>query len=467
VAQTVAAESARDPRLQAYDEFKRQFEAGDYAEAAASASRVLELTEQSPGEDRENLLAALMNLATAQRLGGDAVAAEGTYLRVIELIEHDGRPTDARLARANAGLASLYYDARRYDMAVPRFIAAIGILRRNEGLFSEEQLPLLEKLADALTELSQIEDAQRAQTYRMRVAGKRYGEVDPRGVAVTESVGRWYARVGAFDTARALLEKSLAQVESAQGPDSIELVGLLTALAECNRLQLQTPGASVLGSADAERFAMFHDQPPPAALTVMPRQLAGDGEAWLERAAAIVNDHPDASPLKIADVRTQLGDWYQLRQQPDRAIASYRLAWAAAQDVEFEGKPLAETLFGAPLLLYYQRPGYWDRYAARPPEEVEIRSVELEVTVTAEGTIEDPVVKSDADNQDFVDSTMRAARTARYRPRMSDGEPVATTAVRFAQPFMVLVEQPAEAPAGPPAPKPDATEAAKADPQST
>lgn len=464
-----AAAPDADPRLQAYEEFKREFEVGRYEAASVAARRVLELTEQSSDDSQENLLAALMNLAAAQRLADDPVGAEETYLRVIELIEREGRQTDPRLARANAGLATVYHDARRHDMAAPRLVAAIGVLRRNEGLFNEDQLPLLEKLADSLTDLGRLEDAQRTQSYRLRVADKRYGDVDPRRIAVVESVGRWYARVGAFDAARGLLEGALAEVEAAHGGDSLELVGLLTALAECNRLQLQTPAASALVSADADRFSMFHDQPPPAALTVTPRQLSGDGEAWLERAAAIVDGHPDASPVRIADVHTQLGDWYQLRQQTGPAMDNYRLAWKAAKNSELEGKPLTEALFGAPVLLYCQRPGFWDRYAGRPVEEVEIRSVELELTVTAEGVIADPVVKSDADNPDYVDATLRTARTARYRPRMSEGEPVATPGVTFAQPFMVLVEPPAaptETPATPPAATPDAATPPPA-PQST
>lgn len=469
LAQATLPTADTDPRLQAYEEFKREFQAGQYEAASVAARRVLDLTEQSNDDSQENLLAALMNLAAAQRLAGDPVGAEETYIRVIELIEREGRQTDPRLARANAGLATVYHEARRHDMAAPRFVAAIGVLRRNEGLFNEDQLPLLEKLADSLTELARLEDAQRAQSYRLRVAGKRYGEVDPRRIVVVESVGRWYARVGAFDAARGLLGGALTEVETAHGKDSLELVGLLTALAECNRLQLQTPAVSALSSADADRFSMFHDQPPPAALTVTPRQLSGDGEAWLERAAAIVDGHPDASPVRTADVHTQLGDWYQLRQQTERAMDNYRLAWEAAKNSELDGKPLNEALFGAPVLLYCQRPGFWDRYAGRPIEEVEIHSVELELTVTAEGVIADPVVKSDADNPDYVDATLRTARTARYRPRMSDGEPVATPGVTFAQPFMVLVEPPAaptEAPATPPAATPDAATPSPA-PQST
>jgi tetratricopeptide (TPR) repeat protein len=446
-----AAPPPADSPVDAYTEFRQLFDAGDYQAAAAAAQRVVELTEAASGDDPQNLQAALMNLAYAQRLSEDYPGAEASYLRVIALVETKGRPTDPRLARAYAGLANTYYAAGRHDIAVPAFETAVGITRRNEGLFCEEQLPMLERLAESLTELGRLEDAQRVQSYRLRVGEKRYGTVDERGIAIRVSVGRWYSRIRAYDPARRMLKEALEELEQARGPADIGLVAPLTALAECNRRQLLNPLDPQVYGADAERFAMFHDPVTPLAQVMTPRQLAGDGQRWLERAVGIVEQQQEPSPAQLADVRVQLGDWFQLLNRHEEALIQYREAWKAAQQVDGDGLPLAEILFGAPVLLHYDRPGFWDRYAGRPPEQIELRSVDIDLTVDASGLGTDPVVVDDAGDEYFVEAALEAAGTARYRPRFADGEPVPTVGVRFSQPFMVLIEpeEPAQAPARP------------------
>lgn len=444
-----AASPPADSPVDAYTEFRRLFDAGDYPAAVTAAQRVVGLTEAASAADPQNLQAALMNLAYAQRLAEDYVGAEASYLRVIELVEAKGRPTDPRLTRAYAGLAYTYHAARRYDIAVPAFETAVGITRRNEGLFCAEQLPMLEGLADSLTELGRLEEAQRVQSYRLRVGEKRYGRVDPRGIAIRVAVGRWYARIAAYDPARRMLEDALEELERELGPQDIALVAPLTALAECNRRQLLYPLDPQVYGADPERFAMFHDPVTPLAQVMTPRQLAVDGQRWLERAAAIVEQQQEPLPAQLADVRVQLGDWFQLLDRHDEALIQYREAWKAAQQVDGDHDPLPQKLFGAPLLLHYDPPGFWDRYAGRPPEQIELRSVDIDLTVDARGLGTDPVVVNDAGDEYFVEAALKAAETARYRPRFADGEPVPTTGIRFSQPFMVLIEteEPAQAPA--------------------
>jgi tetratricopeptide (TPR) repeat protein len=117
-----------------------------------------------------------MNLALAQYFDEDYVGAEDSYLRVIKLIEDSGRRTNARLARAQAGLATTYYAGKRYDLAAARYEQAIALVRREQGLFTEEQLPFLEKYANALTELDRVSDALKVRRYILRtvqLAGAR------------------------------------------------------------------------------------------------------------------------------------------------------------------------------------------------------------------------------------------------------------------------------------------------------
>jgi len=441
-ASPVAATGSRagqDERAQAHAEFRRLFDAGEYAAAVEQGRKVVELTGRQGAGPDEELQVALMNLALAEQSAGDYIAAEAGFQRVIELIEASGRMTSPRLARAYAGLGVTYHAARRFDLAATSLERAVALSRRSEGLFNEDQLPLLEKQADALTELGRFEEALVALHYSLRIVGRRDGERSLAFARRLESIGRWYTRVRSFEAGRATLRRSAELVESIEGPGATALVGPLTGIADNARRWLTDPLIRELGSADAERSSMFHDPVMPMPPSLSPGTIAAEGLKALERAAAIVDVHPDASPALVAGVHAQLGDWHAARQAPERARPSYLRAWQAAGAAP-DGARLRQSLFGAPQLIRYDPPDNWDRYARRPPEEIERLDVELELTVTADGGVRDAQAVTGDGDEKLASQALRAAETARYRPRLVDGQPADTPGVRFVQPFYVLRE---------------------------
>lgn len=437
-------------RADVYAEFRRRFDAKDYEEAVALARRIVDLTAAQPSPGDEELQVAWMNLATAQYQAGDYAGAEDSYQRVVSLIEATGRMTNPRLGRAVAGLAQTYHAAGRHDLAVGPFDRAIGLSRRTEGLFNEQQLPLLEQYADSLVEVDRLREAVTARRYGVRIVQREYGARSLQSAGALESIGRWYARVGAYDSARNALRQSIEIIEAKEGPGSARLIGPLTAIADCARRQLQDPSQELLEEVDQERRAMFHDPMAPIPDAYSPTAVAADAERALELAVTIAKGRPDISPVQLADVHTQLGDWYQRQERPAEALRQYRLAWKAATGVQLVEGPLTEALFGRPLLIHYEAPEFWNRYARRPANEIELRSVEIDLTVTAEGLVRDPKVVTDAGDPKLAAQAIRAAHSARYRPRLENGEPVETPATRFSQPFIVLLPPPtdAEKPAG-------------------
>lgn len=439
-----AAASATD----AYTSFRTEFDAGRYAEAVPHADRVLKLAEaQATTPTAEEVQVALMNLGMVQNLAEDYVGAESTYLRAIKLIESSGRPLHDRLARAYAGLASAYHDGNRHDLAVQSFDQAIALKRRHEGLLTAKQVPLVEKYIDSLTELGRYPEALKAQRYLLRIATRQYGASSPELAPTLEQIGRWYASIGAYDQSRRTLRQAIEIVEAAEGPNSQRLVGPLLAIAACNRRQLLDPAAQPLASPDEQRSALYHD---PSAMLVpvqaSPSSLAGEGERALLRAAQIVDQAAEPSPVAVLNVRTQVGDWYQVRNQPDRARSHYRQAWQAAARVtdKLNGKSYTEAIFGQPVLLHLFRPEGWNRYPKRPPSEVEARNVVVEYTVSALGRVEAPKVIDDSGDARRGEKTaLTLQSTARYRPRLENGEPVATPGVQFSQPWILLLPPPA------------------------
>jgi TonB family protein len=365
-------------------------------------------------------------------------------VRLIDLVESSGRPLQARLGRAYAGLAATYHAGARHDLAVKTFDQAIALSRRQEGLLSDRQVPLLEKYVDSLTQLGRYADALQVQKYRLRIATRQYGT---RAIGVTptlEAIGRWYAAVGAYDAARRLLKHAISVVEEVEGPNSPKLVGPLLALAATDRRQLLDPVTAAQDAVDGDRGGAFGEQPNLPGVSAMPvSSVVAEGEKALLRAAKIADERKDRSALQVADVRTQLGDWYQVRGQPDRAVPQYQLAWQAAKDApdRIEGRPLVEALFAQPALLYLSRPDGWNRYSERPPDQVEVRSVRVEFTVNPKGRVEAAKVTDDSGDEKRGSKTQDAIEGARYRPRLENGQPVATNEVSYSQPWILLLPE--------------------------
>jgi tetratricopeptide (TPR) repeat protein len=425
-----------------YAAFRKAFDERNYAEAATHAQRVLTLTEQQAATPfDEDVQVALMNLALAQQMAGDFTAAEASYLRAIDSVEKSGRPLTTRLARANAGLAVTYHAGKRYDLAVQQFEQAIGLSRRHEGVLNKQQVPLLEKYSDSLTQLGRYQDALQAQKYILRVETRGLPEQDPRTAPALERIGRWYAGVGAYDQARRSLKKAIEVVARAEGDRSPALISPLVALADCNRRQLFDPSQPQSTSHENDRSTMFPDQgmAPP---TLAPGMLATEGEKALLIAADIAESRAEPSLVQVADVRTQLGDWYQMRGQTDRALPNYLQAWQTAARVtdKAAGKELTELLFGKPTLLHFVRPEGWDRYAGRKPGEVEFRTVAANLTVDEQGRPQGIRITDDSGDAKRAEKTLQSIRTARYRPRFAEGRPVSTADVAFSQPWTVPLE---------------------------
>lgn len=424
---------------------RQLLDAKQYDAAVAQARQQLAAAEQQPGPGGDYLQVALMNLALAQYFDEDYVGAEDSYLRVIKLIEDSGRRTTARLARAQAGLATTYYAGKRYDLAADRYEQAVALVRREQGLFTEEQLPYLEKYAAALTALNRVGDALKIRRYMLRTVERTYGAGSIQYAQALESAGRWLMHVGSYDAARSTLRQSIAIIEGQQGENAGELIGPLTALGECARLQLLDP-SSMAPSPDQPQRPMFGDSLPMMTTSMSATGVTSDGQRSLERAVAIATRLNPPSPAQVADTRTLLGDWYQSRQLTEKALSSYDLAWRAAGTTTVGGKPVTELLFGKPMLITYVPPTSASRFASRPANEVVVRNVEVRFTVNSRGRVADAQVSDDAGDPARGVSVQRALQTAVYRPRFENGVAVDTPGVTLVQPYYVLLED--DKPAG-------------------
>lgn len=366
--------------------------------AAASvtlATRALSASSAAYGQRDSRLSAPLVNLSTARQRAGDVPGALRDYQSAIDLIEAGGGPRDPRLFEAWYGLgyASLY--AGSYRAAADALATALQLHRVNQGLYSAGQLDVLHALALALRANGKTEDADQVQLRRMEVATRVYGAESPELAKLFISGGRWFRGSGHYGQSVHLHGLALAifQEKDKNDPRLIEpLIEIALSGSERRRDPDELPAPGVLqpgaALAQAERLA--------AART--------DGSA-IERSAALV----------------RIGDVHWLIGRRDQALRAYSKAAAVLAP---EGR---QPPFAQPSFISFRVP----RPAPLPEGD---GFVLAEFGVETDGdTREVRIVESQPATipASVGASLVSALRQARMRPQISNGKPVASSAVRY------------------------------------
>ena len=150
---------------------------------------------------------------------------------------------------------------------------------------------------------------------------------------------------------------------------------------QCNRRQLMDPDQQLLSAPDAERATLYHDPTtrPPRSPS-RPRRCPPKASV---RCCARPRSPTNARTRHRCRWPTYARNWATGTRSASCPSARYPTTSrhgprARASSRRPEGKPVVEALFGKPLLLQVFRPDGWDRYASRPPEEVETRNVVVE-----------------------------------------------------------------------------------------
>jgi tetratricopeptide (TPR) repeat protein len=344
---------------------------------------------------------ALQNLAAAQHDEGEYAAATANYLKSIALLEADEGFFDTVLIEPLVGLAANYHAMGQYAQAVAAYQRAKNITHRKEGLLNLQQLPIIDALTESYVMLGHRKDAEREQKYAFRIYKHHYGDTDLRLVPAIYKLARWYRRTRRFDAALELYQRALNILEQTNGKDDPSLVYPLRQIAVVHRL------------------------------TGFP---SSEGEAALKQALKVVEQNAESTDQELAQVWVDLGDWYTVTKKTKTARSYYRKAWKLLT-TEGSQTSQVEAYFDKPVQLLYRIPKPNDRDWALLREYDRLGYMEVECTVTEEGTVEDLEIVDGRLPFDLRHSVMRSMRFSRYRPRLVDGEPVATHGVRVRQAY--------------------------------
>ncbi len=339
----------------------------------------------------------------------------------LAIMETKINPFSMTLVNAIAAKALTEMALELYEEGEDTLRRAQHITHRQDGVYSAEQISLVNYLTTAHLKQGRVLDADREQLFSLRVSEQAYGPESTELLPVLNRLGSYFALRGStlpiaapaeirmerdllFKHAVSMYQRAVLIIEQNFGDNDLRLVQPLRGLANARMLQVTS------------------------------RKYA---ETALERSLDIVQDNPDSDVSDRARALVDLGDLYIITSDK-RAGEVYLEAWHLLQETP-ETQLVALSYFGTPTRLYPRE----DRmlYLSRVPDAAEVGSplyVDLEYSVTAEGKVNRiKVVDKNVPNEQV--RILRARlRASRYRPRIVDAEIVPTDGLMIHQPFMVI-----------------------------
>jgi TonB family protein len=427
------------PRPVVQQEFWARYDQKDWGAAIEEAKRLVDGARANAKQDPLALSTALTLLGNAQLSGGDKVSAEASYREALQVVELQGGTASPSLLDPLRGLGYSLALLDRHGEAIPHLERALIIGRRSNGLFDPSQQGMLRQLASSLTHEGRIEDAEKQILYLMRIGEQAYGKRDPRMAPVLCLVGNWYVDTGNFQMGRDRFREAMALVERKLGKNDPALVEPLRSLGRSymQEIYFMTQGYTPL----QERAPLDFQGAEPKAIN--PKYISSDGEKALERALALLVARPDTTPMQLTETLIQLGDWFQLKHQPEKALTHYRRAASIVASMN-SPSPEAAAALSFPVRIYYPLPPLAMRNRQLSPEQIDEKYVSVEFTVTGKGDVQDAKVIEQNGTSRQASEALEAIRASRFRPKFVNGEPVDTLGVVNREVFKTRKQQPDE-----------------------
>ena len=360
---------------------------------------------------------------------GILLSSQGHYLEAMEVldpglefIEEKANPFSTTLMNAIMARGLTQSELDYFEEAEESFRRAQHISHRVGGVYTPRQLEIINYITKLNLRQGKLLAADREQAFNLRISEQAYGKDSEELVPILRRLGAYFASRGKmiplsdvpdfryyrdslFRQSINLYKRAIKIIEDNYGANDLRLVEPLRGLARARLLQITNRSAS---------------------------------EAALERALSIVDSNPDTdlpdrvkAMIRLADIYTITGD--------RRSSGIYLQAWEMMQE-NAAYKQLSAEIFGTPTRLHPEVSGVL--YLARKPDAALKGDVELYINVAysvrANGRVTNiHLLDKNVPNAQVRYMRARLAET-RFRPRILDGELVATDNLMIHQTFEVI-----------------------------
>ena len=339
----------------------------------------------------------------------------------------------------------------RHDEAIAVLKRGVHLARINDGLYSIDQIPLLQTEIASHMASGQFVVADERQMYLYRVQQRGLDRGEVRAQALMQQA-RWQRRayemgVGEMGFTRLLTmwdlyRLALNDVVAQEGDTSPELLVPLDGMLQSQYLIAGYQAQSSSGGFGGDDLASRQDQ---GRFNAYRSQSYKKGQAVIQAIYDIDQKNNGGDKVSAARYLTMLGDWMLWHGERESAFGAYQdalMELAEADDAQQE----TDRLFGAPVAL----PSLAGVRPLPEPISSEQANLLLEFGISSRGrvtdlqrveddedeTTEESESATDAepvvDNEAIANRFMRKLRKTRFRPRFENGEPVATENIVWA-----------------------------------
>ncbi|MEP1593690.1 MAG: hypothetical protein ABJK20_03925 [Halieaceae bacterium] len=339
----------------------------------------------------------------------------------------------------------------RHEEAIAVLKRGVHLARINDGLYSIDQIPLLQTEIASHMASGQFLEADERQMYLYRVQQRSLDRGEIRAQALMQQA-RWQRRaydmgVGEQGFTRLLAmwdlyRLALNDVVAQEGDDSPSLLVPLDGMLQSQYLIAGYQAQSSGGGFDGDSLAVRQDQ---GRFNAYRSQSYKKGQAVIQAIYDIDQKNNGDDKIAAAEHLTMLGDWMLWHGERESAFSAYQdalMELAEAEDAQQE----VDRLFGAPVAL----PSLAGVRPLPQPIASEQADLLLEFGISNRGRVidlqrieDDPDESTEdsesatntepvVDNEAVANRFMRKLRKTRFRPRFEDGEPVATEKIVWA-----------------------------------
>ncbi len=395
---TVRAEPPEDldpvklDRAEVRQVYQNYMQAEQFDEAIDAARAGLQLTVAEFGPNHVETVDYLNDLGNALLQTGEPGEARVAFEQSVAIVKNQMGVFNPALIEPLHGLGVALQRLGEHDQAISSFQYAQHVTHREEGVNSLSQIRTIDAASRSMMRLQRWREAENLQLLVYKLYRRAYGSEDVGTIPGMYRLAHWYKEVGDYRQARVILRDTLEIQEREYGPDVPEMIPGLRGLA-----------------------AAYLEENGPDAIKGLRAQ---------QKMLNILAAHPDRFSLddKI-QAHLEMGDWFVQFNEEEDAWEQYRHAWVLAQEANDSPRDW-NAYFERPHLIYpgatiaLETIGY-----GRAGEEV---YYDFEFTIGANGRPQQiSVLGTNLHGQTRV-TAIQAFRYARFRPRIVDGQAVAT-----------------------------------------
>jgi len=360
------------------------------------------------------------------------------YQDTIEKIEVQAGVYDSKLIQELLSLGSAYQTQDRHDDAVKTLERSLHLSRINEGLYSQSQIPILEKIIQSLKQLEKWKLVSNRYFYQYWLYSVNFDQNDIEMLDIDFKLANWYLKSYSLNVAanpaQSLLNsiklfEQAAQIISIQyGEADIRLIEALNGLMIANYMvATHVPSTSRdIGFEDSGHHQVSKTF---SNIDYMKRKSFSTGRDIIKRELNILSKQDSIDHHRVLKTTLRLADWHLMYNKRQAAMSYYRDAYNYALQNHSDNQFVNE-LFAQPVALP-DFPNLKNNTKVNPSDSEltgSVKYVHASFNVTRFGTAQNiKIISSNPpDNTSMRAKVLKSLRVAKFRPRIDQGVPVLT-----------------------------------------